>query len=85
MTRSWLTRLCGLIALAFLALFLFYPLVVILLRSLTSWDAALGALTNPFYRERLGFTAYQALLSTALTVLIGLPSALLFEIGRAHV
>lgn len=78
MTRSWLTRLCGLIALAFLALFLFYPLVVILLRSLTNWDAVLGALTNPFYRERLGFTAYQALLSTALTVLIGLPSALLF-------
>ncbi len=62
--------------LVFLALFFFYPLARILALSLD-----LSALTAPNLRlatDALGFTLYQALLSTALTFLIGLPAAWLF-------
>jgi thiamine transport system permease protein len=73
-----LAHLLGLFAAAFLLVFLFYPLYVILARSLTNWEAVWAVLSNPYYAERLRFTLYQALLSTLLTVLLGLPSALLF-------
>ena len=76
MTR--LSLVAGLIASAFLALFLFYPLGVILARSAGSLDIFGEVLSNPYYRERLLFTTYQALLSTFLTVALALPSALLF-------
>lgn len=78
MQRPWLAHLLGLLAAAFLAVFLFYPLAVILERSLTSREAVMGALSNPYYLGRLWFTTYQALLSTLLTVLFALPGALLF-------
>ncbi len=76
MTR--LSLIAGIIASAFLALFLFYPLGVILSRSAGSLNLISDVLSNPYYRERLIFTTYQALLSTFLTVLLALPSALLF-------
>lgn len=72
-----LPHLLGFAATAFLALFFFYPLGAILLRSADS-DSIGAVLTNPYYWGRLGFTLGQALLSTALTLLAGLPAALLF-------
>lgn len=62
----------------FLLIFLLYPLLVILSRSLGSVDTALAMLQSPYYRGRLAFTTGQALLSTLLTVALALPSAVLF-------
>ena len=76
MTR--LSLVTGIFAAAFLALFLFYPLGVILMRSASSLDTISDVLSNPYYLKRLAFTTYQALLSTLITVLLALPSALLF-------
>ena len=63
--------------LAFLALFFFYPLFTILRLSLSavgeSQPLALSSILNP-----LGFTLWQALLSTLLTFAVGLPGAYLF-------
>ncbi len=78
MRRSYLGLLAGFFASAFLAVFLLYPLAVILLRSFSSLNDVLTTLGNPFYRQRLLFSTYLALLSTALTVLLALPSALMF-------
>ncbi len=61
----------------FLALFFFYPLGHILLRALD-----LRLLLEPeaweTVRRALGFTVYQASLSTLLTLIVGLPLAFLF-------
>jgi thiamine transport system permease protein len=73
----WLPHFCGIVATAFLFIFFAYPLAVILRRGL-SVEAFVSILKNPYYLSRLLFTFYQALLSTTLTVLLGLPSALLF-------
>jgi thiamine transport system permease protein len=67
----------------FLALFYFYPLEEILHLSLSRAQAgALGPLAeiigSPSIRRVIGFTLGQAALSTALTLLIGLPGAFLF-------
>ncbi|MCD6345275.1 MAG: iron ABC transporter permease, partial [Anaerolineae bacterium] len=68
---------------AFLLLFYFYPLGDIFWVSLT-WEggaglAALAAqLTSPVIRQVIAFTFGQALLSTALTLLLGLPGAYVF-------
>jgi thiamine transport system permease protein len=72
-----LPHLCGIVATLFLVIFFAYPLAVILQRGL-SLAAFAEVLGNPYYIERLLFTLYQAFLSTALTVVLGLPSALLF-------
>jgi len=74
---SWLSRLfLWLLPVAFLVLFFFFPLSKILgltfnLESLTSENL------NVTYHA-LRFTFYQAILSTFLTLLLGLPSAYLF-------
>ena len=79
MRPSWVSTTLGAVASAFLAVFFLLPLGVILLRSGSGGGAALADVaTNPFYWQRLGFTTGQALLSTALTVALGLPGALLF-------
>lgn len=78
MTKPWLAHALGVGATAFLVIFLFYPLGVILARSLGDPEAVRAVLTNPYYRERLAFTTFQALLSTLLTVALALPGALLF-------
>lgn len=70
-------HLCGVLATLFLIIFFAYPLAVILQRGL-SLEAFAEVLGNSYYLERLLFTLYQALLSTVLTVILGLPSALLF-------
>lgn len=82
-TRCSISRLVLLIPLLFLALFFFYPLCAILLRSL----AAQGALdmsafteivTSEYYLGTLGFTVQQAVISTALTIGLALPGAYVF-------
>src|SRR5262245_48542895 len=68
--------LLWLFPLSFLAVFFFYPLFRILAFSFavsTISPADLGLASSV-----LGFTLYQAFLSTLLTLLVGLPSAYLF-------
>lgn len=81
--RSWLTFL-GLwfLPLVFLALFYFYPLASILSTSFgRSQPGALAPfqeiVSSPYLLGVIGFTFGQALLSTLLTLLIGLPGAYL--------
>lgn len=85
MRGTWLGTLTGLIATLALVALLFVPLGAILVRSFGDGagtvpgfaSGPLAVLTDPYYLGRIGFTAWQALLSTALTVLVGLPSAIL--------
>jgi ABC-type sugar transport system permease subunit len=69
--------------LAFLIIFLFYPLLNILGVSLAPEGrldlSALGELIgNRFHRRTIWFTAWQAALSTALTLALALPGAYVF-------
>ena len=71
-----------LLPLAFLLLFYFYPLGSILQTSFSRSEGGLGtpfiqALISPIVRKALGFTIWQATLSTLITLLIGLPGAFL--------
>ncbi len=66
----------------FLALFYFYPLASILKLGLAphgQLDLApfFTLLADPYFQRVLGFTFWQALLSTLLTLLVGLPGAYL--------
>jgi thiamine transport system permease protein len=74
-------RLAGwlifLIPILFLGLFFFYPLFNILRLSLTT-TAVTDLWQRPFIRGIVWFTIWQAGLSTALTLLVGLPAAYLF-------
>jgi thiamine transport system permease protein len=65
------------VSVVFLGLFFFYPLGAILFKGLANLNADI--LTNPYYLHRLTFTFLQALLSTALTTLLALPTAVLFS------
>jgi len=65
-----------LIPLIFLFLFFYFPLGSILSESL-SLDALRSILTNSYYLRVIGFTFYQAGLSTLFAVLLGLPGAYL--------
>lgn len=81
---GWLLWLPPLI---FLALFYFYPLGNILglsfARQEGGWTVAFAqALASPSVLHILGFTLWQALLSTLLTLLLGLPGAYLM--ARYH-
>jgi thiamine transport system permease protein len=73
---AWIGRLfLWLAPLAFLAVFFFLPFARILAYSF-SWEA-LGSGNLRLALDTLGFTLYQALLSTFLTLLVGLPAAYL--------
>jgi thiamine transport system permease protein len=70
--------------LLFLAGFYFYPLGSILALSFSrlapgpaAWEPLLQALLSPAMRQVIGFTFWQALLSTLITLLVGLPGAYL--------
>lgn len=81
--QSRLRPLIWLLPLAFLGLFYFYPLASILAIGFErSEGGILGALTEAFasarIRRTLSFTMWQAGLSTAFTLLIGLPGAYFF-------
>lgn len=73
--------LLWLLPLAFLAAFYFYPLASILELSFARGDGWLQPFTdilgNPGLRGVLGFTFWQAALSTVLTLAVGLPAAFL--------
>ncbi|MEX2547693.1 MAG: iron ABC transporter permease [Chloroflexota bacterium] len=69
--------------LAFVLLFFAYPIATILLRGLApqgvfDLGAVLEVLTRPFVLEVAWFTLWQAVVSTALTVLVALPGAYVF-------
>jgi len=71
----------------FLALFYFYPMAAILQASFARAAGGAGAavtavLGSPAYLRIIGFTFYQATLSTAITLVIGLPGAYL--LARYH-
>jgi thiamine transport system permease protein len=74
--RLWLL---GLLPLAFLIVFYFYPLASILALSFGRGESVLQpfveAFGNPATRSVLGFTFWQATLSTLLTLAVGLPGA----------
>ncbi len=63
--------------LIFLALFFFYPLANIIGISLTA-EALADVFRRSYYLSVLRFSLWQALLSTGLTLLLGLPAAYLF-------
>jgi thiamine transport system permease protein len=67
------------IPLAFIALFFVYPLVSILERGLGA-EGDLAVLTEPLTREVLWFSVWQAVASTALTILVALPAS--YVLGR---
>ncbi len=79
MNEKQLARVFGVLAVAFLLVFVLYPLVIILLRSFQDIDELVRTLENGFYYERLGFTLFQALVSTLVTVALALPTAVLFS------
>ena len=76
-------RLLLLGPLVYLGLFFLYPLIAILSRSLGG-DAVLdlgplrSLLGDSYYLGRIWFTVWQALVSTVLTLAVGLPAAYLF-------
>jgi thiamine transport system permease protein len=82
--RSRVMRLVllWLLPFVFMALFYFYPLGSILQTSFSRSEGGLGApftqaLISPIVRRVLGFTIWQAVLSTMLTLLLGIPGAFL--------
>jgi thiamine transport system permease protein len=81
--RRWPLGLVYLLPLVFLTLFFFYPLYEIFGLSLVQkgrldLSPFRTLLTDPYYARLLGFTTFQALLSTALTLLAGMPAAYAF-------
>ena len=66
-----------LIPIAFLAFFFFYPLINIFRLSLT-YEAVVAFFARAYFRKIIWFTTWQALLSTVLTLIAGLPAAYLF-------
>jgi thiamine transport system permease protein len=78
--RAWRALTIG-VPLAFLAVFFVYPLGVIVERGLTGeGDPPLEVLTDPFTRDVVWFTVWQALASTVLTIAIALPAT--YVLGR---
>jgi len=66
-----------------LALFYFYPLAAILRQALMpagipDLEGLRKLVSTPVYARTLGFTVYQATLSTLITVILGLPGAYVF-------
>jgi thiamine transport system permease protein len=81
--QRWVPGLIYLLPLAFLALFFFYPLYEIFALSLTQGGRLdlspfHTLLAEPYYARVLGFTTFQALLSTLLTLVVGMPAAYVF-------
>ena len=78
--RAWRAIAYG-VPLAFLSLFFLYPLAAIVERGLRgAGDSPVDVLTDPLTREVVWFTVWQALASTALTILVAFPAA--YVLGR---
>ena len=76
-------RLLFLVPLAYLAVFFLYPLASIFARSLGSetgygFEPFRVLLNDSYYLGRIWFTIWQAVVSTLLTLAVGLPAAFLF-------
>ena len=65
------------IPLLFLAFFFFYPLATVLRTGMTQ-AAWMDVLTRAAFWRVFRFTVWQAILSTLLTLVVGLPAAYLF-------
>lgn len=78
--RAGLRQAIFLIPLAFLVFFFLYPLGAILRLSFTTpaFSGGPGLFSDPYYIEVIGFSFWQATLSTLLTLLVGLPAAFVF-------
>lgn len=76
----WRTAAIIALPVAFLGYFFVYPLATILWTSLSdgAGSAFATVFTTPTFRSVAWFTLWQAVASTALTLLIGLPGALVF-------
>jgi len=80
--RGWRALTYG-VPLGFLGLFFVFPLVTILERGLRAdggLASPLDVLTDPLTRDVVWFTAWQAVVSTALTIAVALPAA--YVLGR---
>ncbi len=78
--RAWRVISYG-VPLAFLSLFFLDPLAAIVARGLRgAGDPPVDVLTDPLTREVVWFTVWQALASTALTILVAFPAA--YVLGR---
>lgn len=75
MKGKWSDLILAVVPVGFLALFFFYPLVVVLSASLGSAGAPITAGGWSRIAETTGFTFWQAALSTLLTFAVGLPGA----------
>lgn len=81
MAMKW-TKLLPLLPLSFLAVFFYFPLASILYEGL--WDNGLtlkyvgGVLLDGYHRGVIYFTFWQSVLSTILTLALGLPGAYIF-------
>ncbi len=73
-----LAHLLGAAATLFLLIFYAYPLLTIIRESFSQGLQGGVLVAAPYYLGRLGFSAYQAALSTLLTVALALPGAVLF-------
>jgi len=80
--RRWLSGLLIAVPLAFLIVFFYVPIASILKTGLWNGGFTLEyireVLSNDYHRRVIAFTVGQALASTALTLVIGLPGAYLF-------
>lgn len=74
-----------LVPVLFLAVFFLYPLLSILVLSFSPSTEGAGiaafrtVIESPYYRGVIGFTLFQALLSTALTLLLAIPAGYVFS------
>lgn len=78
-----ISRLLLVGAISYLVIFFIYPLLAIFARSFGidsaySFEPFISLLSNPYYLGRIWFTIYQAMISTLLAMLVGLPAAFLF-------
>lgn len=71
----WLRRLLWLIPAGFFAVFFVYPVGTLLATALTGFGGALTPSGAAGIAGVFGFTVFQALLSTALTLIVGIPGA----------
>lgn len=76
-------RLLYLIPVIFLLLFFLYPLVAIFDRSLRpdgilQLEGFITLIANPYYRDTVWFTLWQAVISTLLTLMCAIPTAFVF-------
>lgn len=75
--RSWKLFVWAVVPMLFLAAFFLWPLFNILRISI-GWEAVAALWQRPYFLRVLWFTLWQALLSTVLTLLVGLPAAYIF-------